>query len=224
MALEAVIFDMDGVLTATVEYHYQSWKRISEEYGLPFSRQINDKLRGLTRRRSLEVILDGREFSEQEKETMLRRKNEIFHDLIREMNRSNLLEGVDRLLGEIRAAGLQIGVASASRNAALILDHLQIEEYVEALGDGNSVQRSKPEPDVFFFTAKKLGVVPQDCLVIEDSRAGIRAAKAAGMCVVGLGPEERVGGADAVFPDLSGVGLEDLHSVYNMWQKQAVQA
>jgi len=223
MPLEAVIFGMDGVLTATVDYHYESWRQMCLEYGLPFSREVNDRLRGLTRRRSLETILDGRTYSEQEKETMLRRKNEIFHHLISEMDRSDLLDGAARLLDEIRAAGIRIGVASASRNAGTILEHLRIKEYVEALVDGNSVQRSKPAPDIFLHTSGRLGVLPKACLVIEDSQAGIQAAKAAGMCVIGLGPDERVGEAYAVFPGLGEVRLRDLRAVHASWRNGFVQ-
>lgn len=217
MTLKAVLFDMDGVLCATVEYHYRSWKTVTDEYGIPFTFQDNEKLLGLTRRRSLEVILDGRDFSEEEKEKMLRRKNEQFSTFITQMGPGDLLPGVLNLLQEIRASGVRMAVASASRNTAPILRQLGIVSYMDVICDGNLIKNSKPAPDVFLQAAAALGVVPGSCLVVEDSRPGIQAALGAGMCAIGLGPISRVGLAHAVFSSLSGVNFRTLQDVYGLW-------
>jgi beta-phosphoglucomutase len=217
--VKAVIFDMDGVLTATVEYHYLSWKRLAEKFDIPFSREDNDQLLGLTRRRSLEVILKGRHFPEKTIRYMLRLKNEYFMDYVSSMSSEDLLPGVRPLLDEICTTQIKIGVASASRNTKPVLKQLGIFNIVDVVVDGNLVNRSKPFPDVFFETASSLEVQPDDCLVIEDSQAGIEASLAAGMCVVGLGPIERVEKAHASFSSLSGVSLGDLREIFQMWRK-----
>lgn len=220
MTLHAVIFDMDGVLCSTDEYHYQSWKKVTKEHGISFSREVNEQLRGLTRRRSLEVILKGKLLSKAEMQVILDQKNKIFQELIQNISASELMAGVANLLDELQQAGIKIGVASASRNVQLLLARLGISGKIEAFCDGNTTRRSKPSPDVFLATAVALKIRPGECLVIEDSQAGIQAAKAAGMCVVGLGPLERVNEAHARFPDLSDVRLIDLREVYRLWEKQ----
>jgi kojibiose phosphorylase len=217
MELEAVIFDMDGVLCATEESHFQSWKHMTDAYGIPFSREENEKLRGLSRASSLEWILRGRSFSEAEKQAMMDQKDCFFQSLIREISPAALPEGVARLLQELQRAEVKIGVASASRNVKVILGRLGIDRYIQASCDGISVSLSKPAPDVYCCTARALDTPPGACLAVEDSEAGIRAALAAGMCAVGLGPVERVNGAHAVFEDLSGVRLKDLQQIFEKW-------
>jgi beta-phosphoglucomutase len=215
MVLEAVIFDMDGVLCETDEHHYQSWKSVCDEFDVPFSRELNDRLRGLTRRRSLQVILKNRQLSQEDKDEFLRRKNRYFLQSVENMGPRDLSAGVARLLQEIRLAGIKIGVASASRNVTPVLDRLGIDGFFDAVSDGNLVERSKPAPDVFLRTAAALNVEASRCLVIEDSQAGIQAAIAARMAVIGIGPADRVGAADAVLENLSKVHLGDLKAVYS---------
>jgi beta-phosphoglucomutase len=217
MEFEAVIFDMDGVLCATDESHFQSWKYMAESYGIPFTREENEKLRGLSRSSSLEWILKGRSISEAQKQEMMDQKDTFFQDLVSQMSPAMLSAGVGDLLRELRSAGVKVGVASASRNVKVILRQLRIEAFFQAYCDGNSVSRSKPSPDVYLCAAKALNSLPNTCLAIEDSQAGIQAALAAGMCVVGLGPLERVKKAHAVFEDLSGVRLKDLTEVFEKW-------
>jgi kojibiose phosphorylase len=218
MRLMAVIFDMDGVLTDTVESHFRSWQQVCAQYCVPFTRRDNEKLLGLTRRASLEAILDGRSFPEEQIQEMLRLKNRYFLELIEGMTPRNLLPGVEELLVELGAAGTRIGVASASRNVRVVLRKLGIAHYMQALNDGTSPARSKPAPDAFLSTAHALKVEPTACLAIEDSRAGVQAALLAGMCAVGIGPQDRVGQAQKVFPCLLGVHLADLERIYEKWR------
>ncbi len=218
MKLQAVIFDMDGVLTNTVEYHYRSWKEILDSYDIPFNRQDNEKLLGLTRRRSLEVVLGGRQMEEEQIQEILKLKNEAFQQSLGQMGPEDLLPGVVSLMKEIRASDLLLGVASASQNAPFVLQKLGIARYFDTIIDGSKVQRSKPAPDIYLRAAKTLRVSPGECLVIEDSEAGVRAALGAGMCVIGVGSEKLVGRAHAIFPDLSRVRLRLLMAVYELWR------
>jgi len=205
-ATAAVIFDLDGVLTDTAEYHYQAWKRLADDEGIPFSRADNEQLRGVSRRRSLEILLQGRPVSEQQAEEMMARKNRYYQELIQGITPADLLPGVAELLTELRASGLKIGVATVSKNARAVLDGLQLWPAIDALADGYSVSRSKPAPDLFLHAAAQLGVAPSQCLVVEDAAAGIQAAKAAGMPALALGPAERFAEAepDLVLPSLEG--------------------
>ncbi len=218
--MKAVIFDMDGVLVDTVEYHYLSWKKITSELGIPFSREDNDQLRGLSRRSSFKRLVGDLQISEEEMAEWLVRKNEYFMDYIRDLDSLELLPGVYDLFQELNLAGIPIGVSSSSENTKLILKKLGIREFINAVGDKNNVQYAKPHPEVFLFTAAQLNVEPSGCVVIEDGEAGVEAGQAAGMCVVGLGPESRVGEAQAVFPDLSAVTLNSLQEVYEAWRRE----
>lgn len=218
MTLQAVIFDMDGVLTATVEFHYQSWKKAIAPYDIPFTRQDNEKLLGLTRRRSLEVILGNRYFSEEQMQEMLEHKNNYYLEYIQSLNQDNLLPGVQRLIDELQPAKICIGVASGSRNAGLVLERLGIASDINIIYDGSTVQHSKPAPVIFLKTAEALKVKTSDCIVIEDSQAGILAAQAAGMCTIGLGPDSRLQHAQAVYTNLSQVNLKLLQAIYDLWK------
>jgi beta-phosphoglucomutase len=222
--LKAVIFDMDGVLCATDEYHFHSWKEVVSSYGIPFTRQDNHKLLGLTRSRSLETLLNGRRLSEKQFNEILKQKNQVFLEMVKEMGEKDLLPGVKKLLDELVENNLRIGVASASRNTGPVLNQLGIDTYMDAVCDGNTIQRSKPAPDVFIETARALHVPTSQCLVLEDSQAGIQAARAAGICVVGLGPEMRLHGAPAIFPSLEGVSLDLLQKIHSVWISSRAQS
>jgi beta-phosphoglucomutase len=222
--LKAVIFDMDGVLCATDDYHFHSWKEVISGYGIPFTRQDNHKLRGLTRRRSLETLLNGRSISEKQFNEILKQKNQVFLEMVKGMGEKDLLPGVKKLLDELVENNLRIGVASASRNTGPVLKQLGIDAYMDTVCDGNTIRRSKPAPDVFLETAGALNVLPSECLVLEDSHAGVQAAQAAGMCVVGLGPEARLQGAAAVFPSLEGVSLVLLQKIHSAWISSPAQS
>ena len=208
--IRAIIFDLDGVLTDTAEAHFQAWKRLADEEGIPFTRQDNERLRGVPRRQSLELILGERRVSEEEMQALMERKNRYYREMIQRLTPADLLPGAAELLAELRQAGIKIAIASASKHARDVIRRLGIEEMVDAIADGYSVERQKPAPDLFLYAARQLGVPPEDCVVVEDAASGVEAARAAGMRVVGLGPPERVGQADAVFPSLEGVTLETL--------------
>lgn len=208
--IRAIIFDLDGVLTDTAEYHFRAWKRLADEEGIPFSREDNEKLRGVSRRRSLELLLDGRPVSAEKFQAMMDRKNDYYREMLQGIGPGDLLPGVPDLLREIREAGLKVAIASASKNARDVVDNLQLGGQVDALADGFSPGRPKPAPDLFLHAARLLEVPPAQCICVEDAEAGIVAGQAAGMLTVGLGPEERVGVADCGLPSLDGVHLADL--------------
>ncbi|NIM92199.1 MAG: beta-phosphoglucomutase [Anaerolineales bacterium] len=208
--IEAVIFDLDGVITDTAEYHFRSWKRLAEDEGIPFSRADNEKLRGVSRRESLRLMLAGQEISEDQAEEWMARKNSYYQEMITDLTQDDLLPGVTSLLAELRGKNIKVGIASASRNAPAVIARLGIEALLDGCADGNSIERQKPAPDLFLYAARMLDVPPSRCLVVEDAASGIQAAKASGMVTVGIGPVERVGEADEVLPDLEGIHVSDL--------------
>lgn len=191
MILKAVLFDLDGVLTDTAEYHYLAWKKLAEAEGLPFSREANEKLRGVSRRESLQLILAGRQVDEASMQVMMERKNGYYQEMLAQISPQDLLPGVVRLLDELDAAGIPYGLASASRNAATVVAQLGIAQRLAVVADGHSVARLKPAPDLFRYGAAMLNVPPANCLVVEDAAAGIAAAVSAGMPALALGPAER---------------------------------
>ena len=210
MPIHGFIFDLDGVLTDTAEYHYQAWQRLAEALGIPFDREHNEALRGVSRRRSLELLLAGRVYPEAQMLEMMERKNHYYQELLTQVTPQDLLPGVRHLLEASRAADLKIAIGSASKNAREVVQRLHIAPSIDALADGYSVVRPKPAPDLFVYAAGLLHVCVHECVVFEDAAAGVEAAKVAGMYAVGLGPRERVGQADLVLPDLSHVTLHDI--------------
>ena len=208
--IRAFIFDLDGVITDTAEYHYRGWKRLAEEEGLPFTREDNEHLRGVPRRESLMLILKDRVYPEEKILEMMERKNNYYLAFIQEITPRDLLPGAQELLEEIRAAGLKNALGSASKNAGEVIERLGIRDLFDAISDGFSVERQKPAPDLFLHAAGQLGLSPAECVVVEDAAAGIEAALAGGFHSIGLGPQERVGAAEAIFPSLAVVHLEDI--------------
>jgi beta-phosphoglucomutase len=208
--IRGVIFDLDGVLTDTAEYHYLSWQKLADEEGLFFNRHANEALRGVARRDSLLRILGDRHVSEEKIQEMMERKNHYYVSFIQDISPKDLLPGTLSLLEDLRNQNLRIALGSVSKNALPVLERLGIKEFFDAIGDGHSVERSKPAPDLFLYAAQQLGLEPHHCVVIEDAGSGIEAALAADMWAVGLGPSERVGEADVVLPGLSGVTWNDL--------------
>ncbi|MEH2024579.1 beta-phosphoglucomutase [Nostoc sp.] len=208
--IQGFIFDLDGVLTDTAELHYLAWQKLADQEGIPFNRQANEGLRGVSRRASLMLILGDRPYSEAQIEEMMERKNRYYVDLIKNMTPKDLLPGAIALLDELRQAGIKIGIGSASKNARPVLERLGIVDKVDAIADGYSVQQPKPAPNLFLYAAKQLGIEPEQSVVVEDAAAGVEAALAAGMWAVGLGPVERVGAAHIVLPSLAGIKWADL--------------
>ncbi|WP_394677641.1 beta-phosphoglucomutase [uncultured Sphingobacterium sp.] len=202
--VKAVIFDLDGVLVDTAIYHFQAWHRLAEDLGYSFSIVDNEQLKGVSRIESLELILKwaGVEKSEAEKADLLVLKNQWYLELIEQLNPEHLLYGSLELLKRLQQKGIKIGLGSASKNAMGILEKTGIIPYFDAMIDGNVVQLSKPNPEVFLKGAEVLEIAPAHCLVLEDAQAGIDAARAAGMQVIGIGLEEHLKGADLVVADL----------------------
>ena len=208
--IKGFIFDLDGVLTDTAEYHYRGWKRLADELGVAFTREENESLRGIPRRESLMLILKEHAYPEDEIQEMIARKNRYYLDFIREITPRDLLPGTRELLEEIRAAGLKSGLGSASKNAAEVIERLGIAHLLDAIADGHSVELQKPAPDLFLHAAAQLVLSPAECVVVEDAAAGIEAARRGGFRSIGLGPPERVGNADLILPSLEGVSLNNL--------------
>lgn len=204
--IKAFIFDMDGVLTDTVEYHFQSWQQLADELTISFSRKDYEKLLGLSRPDSMKIFLQGRPTTDSEFQQLLKKKNEYFLQLIEHLSPANLLPGVSNLLSTIKRAGFKLAVASSSRNTPVILNRLEIASLFDAVSDSNTIQQAKPAPDLFLDAANRLGVLPQECVVFEDSAAGVEAGLSAGMLVVGIG-DELVCRAHLCYPTMFAVDL-----------------
>ena len=207
MDLQAIIFDLDGVITDTAEYHYRAWQRLADEHGWPFDRRINEQLRGVSRRGSLEIILAGRLATDEQIVEWTECKNRYYVEMLEQVTPGDLLPGAELLLKELRAAGIKIGIGSVSRNAQTVINRLGIADLLDAVADGFTAARSKPAPDLFLKAAELLGVPAAACAVVEDAAVGIDAALASGMWAIGLGPAERVGHAHVRFDSLEGVTL-----------------
>lgn len=207
--VKGFIFDLDGVITDTAEYHYQSWKKISEEENIPFTREDNEQLRGLSRHDSLENFLGERELSEKQKQEWTARKNNYYQEYIEQITRNDLIPGVIDLLRELEIKKYKIAIASSSKNAKYVIKSLGIEDKFITVSDGNSVKQTKPAPDIFLYTADKMGLGPEECVVIEDSGSGVEAANSAGMISVGVGPERRVGKADYCYEHVVEINLKN---------------
>ena len=208
---QAIIFDLDGVLTDTSEYHYRAWKRLADEEGIPFTREDNDAhLRGISRRESLMYILRGRKVTEEQIQEMMDRKNRYYVDMIESMTPNDLVPGGRQLLQEIRDAGIKMAIASASKNCRTVLERLNILHVFDGVADGYSVTHPKPAPDLFIYAAGTTAAPTSACLGVEDADAGIEAIKDAGMQALGIGPRERFHRADKVMSSLANMHLQAL--------------
>ena len=210
MVLKAFIFDLDGVLTDTAEYHYLAWKRLADEENFAFSRKDNEKLRGVSRRASLKLILKNRQVSEEILKELMNRKNSYYQSYLENITNKDLLPGSLALLKKLQSMHYKLALASASKNARKVIRQLGIASFFTVIADGNSVEKTKPAPDIFLYTANQLFLPPEACLVVEDAEAGITAARAAGMATIGIGPSERVGAADYIYPSVGAIRLEEI--------------
>lgn len=206
--LAAVIFDLDGVLTDTAELHYRAWKQLAEDHDLPFDRDVNEQLRGVSRDASLRIILGERTVDDDTFATMMETKNATYVGLLATMGGDDALPGARELVDACRARGLRTAIGSASKNARTVLDALGVTDRFDAISDGTTVAAAKPAPDVFLAAADQLEIDPAACAVLEDAAAGVDAALAADMLAVGIGPQARVGHAHLVFPDTAAVDLD----------------
>jgi beta-phosphoglucomutase len=199
MRLKAVIFDLDGVLVFTDQFHYKAWKVIADELGIYFDEEINNRLRGVSRMESLEIILekyDGETLSDECKEQLACRKNDIYRELLAEMTEKDVAEEIRTVLKEIRLRGYKVALGSSSKNAKFILERVRLRDAFDAISDGNNITRSKPDPEVFLKAAEFLGRKPEECLVVEDAIAGIQAGIACGMKTAAIGDAVKCSEAD----------------------------
>ena len=215
MNIKAVIFDLDGVIVSTDENHYQAWNKAAKEEGIPFDRELNESFRGVSRMDCLDILLNqtDREYSEEEKRELAKRKNEYYRSSLKNLDSGSILKNVMNILGDLKKKGIKIAVGSSSRNTPLILKQIGLDGYFDAVADGNQIKNSKPHPEVFLLAAEKLGVEPESCLVIEDADAGIEAGVAGGMKTLGVGSASGNEKADFRAEDLSGLTAEDMLSI-----------
>ena len=199
MKFDAVIFDLDGVICSTDEYHYKAWKAMADSMGIPFDRTINNRLRGVSRMASLEIILErypGPALSDEEKLALATEKNELYRESLKEMSTADLSDEVKETLDALRAKGLLLAIGSSSKNAPFILHQIGLEGYFDAVSDGNNISRSKPDPEVFQKAAEFVHTDPADCLVVEDAVSGAEAGHNAGMKVACVGDAAKNGAGD----------------------------
>lgn len=189
MKYNAVIFDLDGVICHTDKYHYQAWKKVADSLGIYFDEAINNRLRGVSRMESFEIILERYDgvMSEEDKITYTTQKNEIYKELLNDMSPADLQEEVKNTLDSLREKGLKLAIGSSSKNAPFILEQIGLGGYFDAVSDGNNISKSKPHPEVFLKAAQFINEEPAACLVVEDAEAGLEAAKAGGMDGAGIG-------------------------------------
>lgn len=214
MSIKAALFDLDGVIVDTAKYHYLAWKRLADELGFVFTEKDNERLKGVSRTRSLEILLEVGgllgSFSEAEMSKMADRKNNWYVEYISKMDESEILKGTIECLDGFRELGVKIALGSASKNAMLILKNLKLISYFNAIIDGTKVSKAKPDPEVFLLGAKEVGVDPKDCLVFEDAQAGIEAAKAGGMKAIAIGKPEDLQGYDRIYSGLFEVNPKEI--------------
>jgi len=187
--MKALIFDLDGVIVFTDKFHYQAWKKTADRLGIFFDETVNNRLRGVSRSESLEIILEryNDKLSADKKAELMEEKNNFYRQLLDTMGSGDVTDQVRHTLKELRQRGFKLAIGSSSKNAGFILEKIQLRGAFDAISDGNNISRSKPDPEVFLKAASFLGETPQDCAVVEDAVAGIDAAKTAGMIAVGIG-------------------------------------
>ena len=213
--IKACIFDLDGVIVDTAVYHYKAWKRLANELSFDFTEEANENLKGISRKESLDLILGwgGVDKTEAERAELATSKNSWYVEMISQMTPAEILPGTLDFLQALKTAGYKIALGSASKNAGFILDKVGLTSYFDAIVDGNLVTASKPDPQVFLKGAEMLAIEPADCVVFEDAIAGIEAAKAGGMKVIGIGEPETLKGADLVIPGLHEMNIEKLKDI-----------
>lgn len=181
--IKAVIFDLDGVIVSTDDCHYKAWKKMADEEGIYFDREINNRLRGVSRMASLDIVLEKaeKEYSQSEKQELAERKNNYYKELICELTPSDILPGVMEKLNILKENGVKIAIGSSSKNTPIILKQIGLDSFFDTVSDGNNITNSKPDPEVFVKAAEMLDIAPEYCMIVEDADAGIEAGKRAGM-------------------------------------------
>ncbi len=214
MDFKACIFDLDGVIVDTAKYHYLSWKRLADEIGLDFNHSINEQLKGVSRMKSLDTILaQGKlHFNEGKKFSLATRKNDWFIEYLNNMSSNEILPGILQFLDYLDGEGIKKAIGSASKNARLALEKIDLIDRFDVIVDGNMVDKAKPDPEVFLLAAQKMYVEPRKCIVFEDAVAGIKAAHNGSMLCVGIGNPEVLSEADFVIRTFEGLDLKNLLS------------
>lgn len=208
--IRAFIFDLDGVITDTAEFHFLSWKQLADEEGIPFTREDNEALRGVSRRESLSRMLNGESIDEATAQEWMTRKNDYYLRQLESITPAYVLPGVVEFLKAGQAAHIRLGIGSASRNAKIVLEKLDLLALFDAVGDGYSVMNTKPAPDLFIWTAGRLNVAPNEAVVFEDAEAGIDAALKGGFWTVGVG-HSQIQRAHFISPDgLAGLTVQSV--------------
>jgi beta-phosphoglucomutase len=216
--IKAVIFDLDGVIVDTAQYHFLAWKRLAKELGVPFTEADNERLKGVSRMQSLDILLElgGISLNQHDKERLANKKNTWFVDFVERMVPEEIYPGVKPLLRKLKERGIKVGLASSSKNAQTVIQLLHIQHAFDVVVDGTMITHSKPDPEIFLLAARRLGVAPADCIVFEDAEAGVEAALAAGMKCIGVGSTEQLGKADKVISQTGDFQLELLEE----WNKK----
>jgi len=210
--IRAVIFDLDGVIVSTDKHHFQAWKRLADSLGIPFGREVNDRLRRVSRMESLEIILENsaNQYSLEERRELADRKNAHYRNLLTGLSPANILPGVINVIQALKDRQVKLAIGSSSKNARAILRAVGLEDEFDAIIDGNDIPRSKPDPAVFTIAARRLGVSPQECLVVEDADAGVEAGAAAGMTVLAVGAAAGHPRAARSAENLAGISADEL--------------
>jgi beta-phosphoglucomutase len=220
MRTKVCIFDLDGVVVDTAKYHFLAWKSLTEKLGISFSKSDNERLKGVSRMASLEIILElgGLKLTESEKEKMAALKNNWYIEYINCMTSAEILPGTIEFITELKRNNIRVALGSASRNSTLILERTGISDLFDAVADGNSVHKAKPDPEVFLKAAELVGVNPLNCVVFEDALAGVEAALSAGMMCIGIGDDRILKDAHMVIKGLHEMKLEKLIDLESSWQ------
>jgi beta-phosphoglucomutase len=209
---KAWIFDLDGVIVETADLHFKAWKKLADSLDIPFGREENHALKGVSRRKSLEKILalDDRTIPAAKFQQLMDKKNGWYQDYISELTPNDILEGIPDFLDELQKMGVKLGIGSSSKNAQYIIDYLQLNDTFDVVIDGTKVENTKPDPEVFLKGAKALDANPSETLVFEDAASGVQAAKTGGMICVGVGSEDYLGDADLVIENFIGLTPQKL--------------
>lgn len=211
--IKAVIFDLDGVIIDTAHYHYIAWKRLASEFGITLTPAHNELLKGVSRMRSLEIILSlgNIKLPREQQELLAEKKNNWFVEYIEAIRPEEIFPGVIELIRNLRKKNIKVGLASSSKNAPRVIELLGISSDFDTLVDGTMIVQTKPDPEIFLLAAHKLGIEPKYCLVFEDAEAGVEAALAAGMKCVGVGSVDQLGKANLVIPNTGDFYINDLN-------------
>lgn len=220
MRTGACIFDLDGVLVDTAKYHYKAWKRLTDKLGIDFTEDDNERLKGVSRMASLEIILEigNIELDERKKLEYATLKNNWYIEYISKMTPSEILPGCVQFIRELKNVNIRIAIGSASKNTPMILERVGIQGMFDAVADGNNITKAKPDPEVFLKAAEMVGTKPENCVVFEDAVAGVQAALNAGMKCIGIGSPEVLTKAHFVVPGLYEMSIEKLRTIENINQ------